>query len=231
MPKGVYKRKYKHEINIGDTFGRITVVGENPRKCYLDCKCECGNNKTIRRDALLSGDVKSCGCLQSELASVRATKTFTKHGLSGTKIWAAYKDMIGRCYNTNFKNYKSYGALGVTVCDNWRGKEGFITFVADMGIPEKGDTLERISVKGNYEPTNCKWEPNLSVQGFNKRLNWNNSSGKTGIRATESGKWQAYIHKEGQWFGLGTYANIDTAIAVRRAAELEHYGFNQEDYE
>ena len=52
----------------GKQFGRLTVLnyaGEG----QWNCKCECGNEVTIRTYNLNSGNTKSCGCLQKERAS------------------------------------------------------------------------------------------------------------------------------------------------------------------
>ena len=52
---------------IGQKFGILTVLDEKYNKenkrYYLLCKCECGNEKWIRKDSIKSGKQKSCGCL------------------------------------------------------------------------------------------------------------------------------------------------------------------------
>ena len=49
----------------GQTFGKLTVVNfagrSNRRRAMWLCKCECGNEKTVRSDKLTSGKTKSCG--------------------------------------------------------------------------------------------------------------------------------------------------------------------------
>ncbi len=55
---------------IGRVFTRLTVLGHDGtrgKNSYLKCQCSCGVVKSIRRDALLKGDVQSCGCLGREL--------------------------------------------------------------------------------------------------------------------------------------------------------------------
>lgn len=52
---------------IGEKFGRLTVVGEAARRSgqrYVDCMCACGARVTVAVKNLRSGDVKSCGCLR-----------------------------------------------------------------------------------------------------------------------------------------------------------------------
>jgi HNH endonuclease len=51
---------------IGQIFGKLTILSsiKVPEKtgAYYKCKCECGNIANIRKDALLTGRSKSCGC-------------------------------------------------------------------------------------------------------------------------------------------------------------------------
>lgn len=48
----------------GQKFGRLTVVDGRMRDCQ--CECECGNSAVVGRHALVAGNRKSCGCLQSK---------------------------------------------------------------------------------------------------------------------------------------------------------------------
>lgn len=43
------------------------------------------------------------------------------------------------------------------MCAEWRGREGFQRFLADMGERPEGMTLDRVEVDGSYEPGNCRW--------------------------------------------------------------------------
>lgn len=54
----------------GMIFERLTVIGldhvDNHGNAYWKCKCKCGNEKIVQRWNLLSGNVRSCGCLNKE---------------------------------------------------------------------------------------------------------------------------------------------------------------------
>ena len=55
-------------------FGRLVVlkmIKKNSRT-YCTCKCDCGNIKDIRADAISSGITQSCGCLQRERSKAKA---------------------------------------------------------------------------------------------------------------------------------------------------------------
>lgn len=54
------------ESLVGRTFHKLTVVSQagadKGRVTKWLCKCECGQTTVVRRPALLSGKIKSCGC-------------------------------------------------------------------------------------------------------------------------------------------------------------------------
>ena len=63
---------------IGKKFGRWTVLRrgvdtKSGRTAYV-VRCRCGSIKTVEGSALSSGDSKSCGCLQRELASKKIAR-------------------------------------------------------------------------------------------------------------------------------------------------------------
>lgn len=76
-----------------------------------------------------------------------------------------------RCYNDKNKKYPIYGGRGIKMCDRWleEGTAGILNFLEDMGRrPDKGYSIERIDVNGDYEPSNCKWAT-TQEQNMNKR--------------------------------------------------------------
>lgn len=144
----------------GQRFGMLVVLsraGSTSGKARWFCVCDCGNEVTISGDPLRRGQ-HSCGCVSIG----RRT-----HNMSETRVYRIWRGMLSRCANKNIPQYAHYGARGITVCERW-GR--FENFLADMGEPPEGYSIERRDNGGNYEPANCYWLP-MTKQPQNRRGN------------------------------------------------------------
>lgn len=153
----------------GQRFGRLTVIkllderSKHGEKIWL-CKCDCGNEKKAVSSYLRSGETKSCGCYQKEMAS----KFNSFHHLSKHKLYRKFMKMIARCENPNNPSYKDYGARGITICKEWR--EDFMKFYEwsiNNGYSEDL-SIDRIDNDKGYSPDNCRWTTKLR-QNNNRR--------------------------------------------------------------
>jgi hypothetical protein len=165
----------KLEINVGDTFGRLTILKEvdayiipstgKKHRRFL-CKCDCGSEKIIRLCLMKNGHTKSCGCLQKEIVSVYNTT----YGLRNHPLYDTWAGMFKRCRaKQGTKDWEWYGKHNIIVCDRWSGKDGFKNFLEDMGNkPAPEYSIDRINPYGNYKPSNCRWA-DWETQANNKR--------------------------------------------------------------
>ena len=87
------------------------------------------------------------------------------HGRSRTALYLRWQEMIQRCTNPKTAGWELYGGRGISVCGRWHKFENFL---ADMGEPPPGKTIDRINNDGNYEPGNCRWATQ-SEQNLNTR--------------------------------------------------------------
>lgn len=155
----------KHVPDLtGKFFGRLTVVafcGSFDWQRYWQTKCSCGRFRVFTTSALTFQGAQSCGCLTTELRRAKSTK----HGLSDSRVWRAWKEMKRRCTDHRRRNYSDYGGRGISVCERWNS---FDNFLFDMGEPPDGMSIDRINNEGNYEKGNCRWT-DRTTQNRNSR--------------------------------------------------------------
>lgn len=113
--------------------------------------------KEIERQVSSGIQNKSCGCYRGKLISISNKKLKTIHGFKGSRIYNIWATMIGRCCCKSSGAYSSYGAKGITVCNEW--KKSFICFKNWAFKNGYKDNLQIDRKKNNkgYYPSNCRW--------------------------------------------------------------------------
>ncbi len=142
---------------INRKFGRLMVVANaspyftpNGRKVYrVKCKCLCGKQVIVMIPNLMNGSTKSCGCYRAE-HELRFT-----HRMSKTRQYKIWNQMLVRCYNSNNRSYKFYGARGIKVCNKWKHFEGFWKDMGN-GYSDKLQ-IDRRNNNNGYFKKNCHW--------------------------------------------------------------------------
>lgn len=158
----------KGEVDItGRRYSFLTAIEKDNQKngkngeSYWYFLCDCGIKKSISKQNITSGVVKSCGCNRS------VQKGEKHHAWKGggrnmsNVFYRKYRQVLQRCGNKNSSSYKNYGGRGIK-CE-W---ESFESFEDDMyeSFSEhskiyggRDTTLDRIDVNGNYSKNNCRW--------------------------------------------------------------------------
>lgn len=181
QPYRFYQKRLYNARLRGKRFGRLIAINEDGKNNWI-CICDCGNKIITKAPNLLFGNTRSCGC------------TLKTHGMSRTKAYQRWTNMLRRCRAKDNPLYKYYGGRGIEICENWLK---FENFYRDMGECPKGLTIERIENNGNYEPSNCKWgtykeqannrrapEGELLFEFNGKKLNRSQWAKKAGINYT-----------------------------------------------
>lgn len=161
-------------IPLGMEFERLTIIEDlgvgildntNTKTRNVKCICKCGNEVKAQWSNIKYGNVRSCGCLQSEISRANAMtmqELNIKHGdaIKGSelnRLYAVWCRIRNRCYNKNHGKYKWYGGAGIQVCDEWLDSYlSFKEWALSNGYTDEL-TIDRKDVMGNYEPNNCQW--------------------------------------------------------------------------
>lgn len=145
--------KFKSHIKdtTGQKFGMLTVIEELPRR-RVKCICDCGTEKIINKPHLLNGDIKSCGCLQKNIANINKTPYLVEN------------TNIARIKNTKANSRSKSGIRGV--CwdarkEKWRASIGFKCQKIELGNFDEIElaTVARKAAEEKYFlPVIKKWE-------------------------------------------------------------------------
>lgn len=162
------KRPPKRLDLIGERFGLLTIisfVGTKPQSgaALWQCRCDCTGIIERTTGSLIRIAEPNCGCLVWQILHRRKHGNWHRHtrvrnGLPSL-TYMSWHNMIARCSPKAAGQHGGrYFDRGIRVCKRWRGHNGFVNFLADMGERSVGRTLDRFPDRdGNYRPSNCRW--------------------------------------------------------------------------
>src|SRR6056297_1106146 len=90
------------------------IVINKKKYIQVTALCPCGKKFTALKSNILKGQ-KSCGCMKGNI----------KHGMTRTRPYRAWRNMLDRCNNPKNKYWKDYGGREIKVCNEWLTFEGF----------------------------------------------------------------------------------------------------------
>ena len=190
---------------MGETWRKYPTETSKQKATYGLFQCQyCGKEFETMVQSVKCGDTKSCGCF------------YIKHGLSSNKFYRTWYNMLQRCTNTMSKDYKHYGARGITVCEEWLNVSNFVAW-CDLTYPNIEDaTLDRIDNDKGYSPENCTWS-DKTTQAINQRIQKNNTSGYVGVTYHKKGiaKWHSSIGINYKVIHIGSFITKEEAVLAR----------------
>lgn len=156
----------KTKLHAGDKFNLLTLVSKftkSDRRTYWNVICDCGTEKVVYQNHVISGATRSCGCHKSRTTAERNRTHDMSHTVT-YHSWAAAKART-TCETNSY--WDRYGGRGITFSERW---QSFENFLEDMGERPEGTSLDRIDNSKGYSKENCRWATDTE-QARNKRNN------------------------------------------------------------
>lgn len=210
--------KEKFKVEIGQKYGAVTILKKLPNEkngsTIFLAKCECGNEKIIYKSNLERYRNSKCTCGRKY-----------KGGFSSKPLYGVWYKMIKRCNDKTEKGYEWYGAKGISVCEEWQNKYGYVNFYKwsiENGYKEEKMpsgknrlTIDRIDPTKGYSPDNCRWV-DYTTQVTNIRKLCTNKSGYIGVAwSKQEKKWICVISINNRSKRIGAYNTQKEAVEAR----------------
>lgn len=146
----------KDEI-IGKRIGIFDVLCESDHRSkdghkLYHVKCyECGWESDLRKTQIET----TAKCTHLDISG--NPRSFNTYTWENQRIRSIFSGMKSRCYDSNDKAYRWYGAKGIKICDEWiNNPKSFEEWAFENGY--KDDlTIDRIHEDKDYCPDNCRW--------------------------------------------------------------------------
>ena len=155
----MFKEKDMSSV-IGQTYGIYTVMYECNHKStdghrLFHVKCnQCGFETNMRFDFIAR--IKECKHIKASGVYIDSTIRW-----SNKRLEHIFRGMCQRCYNSNDRAYRWYGAKGIKICNEWnKNPLLFEQWALSHGYKD-GLTINRIKEDKDYCPENCEWIPSI----------------------------------------------------------------------
>jgi hypothetical protein len=120
-------------------------------------KCDCGGERVAILSHLKRPRRPTAAC---GLCCKKQHEKNLKHGgvVGGTeeRLYRIWRAMRQRCEKPYSHAYKTYGAAGISVCNEWKDYSTFRSWAMANGYDESL-TIDRVDPSWNYDPSNCEW--------------------------------------------------------------------------
>lgn len=106
----------------GQKFNKLTVLEYSHRNhnSMWKCKCECGKESVVAVSALISGRIKSCGCIRSDQVAERNRQASLEPGESAFRaLYSRYKidaQKAGKWFDLTIEQFRDYTKMNCAYC-------------------------------------------------------------------------------------------------------------------
>lgn len=141
---------------------------------------DCKKHYEVQTSNVKSGKATKCRPCSAKVCNIT-------HGLSTHKLHEVWGNMKARCYNVNNSHYSSYGAKGVTVCDEWKTDFkcfydwAIMTYKTSLRLDKDILCNEKGIDPKIYSPETCQFIEPLHNSQATSKLSATNSSGYRGV--------------------------------------------------
>lgn len=206
---GKKKRGAPPEDIAGQRFGMLTAIRQTAsvkQKTMWLCRCDCGNEKIVQKQALKMGRIQNCGCVPAAPAGIR------------------YKDLTGR----------TFGRLTALHPTKRRDAKGSVYWLCKCACGNKTEASEDSLASGNTVSCGCRKHENQEnlrntltfVDGTcidylrSRKSRADNKSGFRGVSQVGS-RYRVNIGFRGKRYHLGIFKSYEEAVVARLEAEKE----------
>lgn len=154
-------KQFDPRCHVGEIHGIYEIVDMlNQKDQYghwiYKCVCtECGFIKYSHYGNISGEKNKTTQCKHLRSDGSYITKTIW----NDQRLKKIFSHMMGRCYDTNSKDYRWYGAKNIGICQEWRDNPRLFEEWALNNGYQDDLTIDRIESNKDYCPDNCQWIP------------------------------------------------------------------------
>lgn len=225
--------------NLYGPFIILKFVGRNDegRRLVLIKFLNTGNEKVITHKAAMLGYAVDEGADRDPINPkvLDNQEKYIQRLLKG--VW---KCMMNRCYSEKDPQYGYYGAIGITVCEEWKNRDIFLKTIREIPQFDKyynnpyGYQLDKDYLQLNipknlriYSKETCMFlsnEDNSNLSIIERNVN-NPNKPYYGVEIQECDTFRVVIHVNGVRKEIGTFSNIIAAANAFNYYQLEYHQY------
>ena len=188
----------QENIMIIKDLGKIKLKNDKQNRHYFLLECEsCNEEFTVRKE-----NIKSTCAICSRIGMGKT------HGMSETRQYRIWHNMIQRTTNPNHSHHEFYSDKQPP--EEWNTFQGFWDDMSEGYSDEL--SIDRIDNSLPYSKENCRWATQeVQMQNVTLLMKTNTSGYRGVLPSTKDGRWQARCKNKGIINHIGTFDTKEEA--------------------